>query len=197
MKSMKVFFVVAMILCTIMSNNLTVSAANILDVEPTVRYSIEIEDDAALYNATLISTNSYTENGRYITETVYKQPDGTIITDVLDVSAIAPFSNEGKDTAKRTRTIDGWGSITIEAAFMWYTEGIISYVKCAGMKAYNTLEANVGINTWEKSYTEDYVSVGNAKAQVEYFFYSTIYKFQHQEGTFKITCTDTGVINNN
>lgn len=27
---------------------------------------------------------------KFITETVYKQPDGTIITDTLDVSAIAP-----------------------------------------------------------------------------------------------------------
>lgn len=112
--------------------------------------------------------DSYIENGRVITETVYEQPDGTIITDTLDVSAIAPFSKNGTDTATRTRTIAQWGSITIKASFKWYT-----------------------------SYTKDYLSIGKAKAQVKYYFYNPVIPVQYQDGTFKITCTDSGTISDN
>ena len=187
------------ILCAILFNNTTAFAASAPTTESYVSYSIEIEDDDTLVNADMISTNSYIENGRLITEQVYEQPDGTIITDILDVSAIAPLSKNGTDTATatRTRTISGWGSITITASFKWYTEGLFSYVKCTSMTASHSLKSQVGVSTWDKSYTKDYVSIGKAKAQVEYFFYNSVNPIQYQNGTFKITCSDSGTISDN
>lgn len=58
----------------------------------SVNYSIEIEDDEMLSDATLILTDSYIENGRQITVNVYELPDGTTVTDTLSVSAMATYS---------------------------------------------------------------------------------------------------------
>lgn len=44
---------------------------------------------------------------------------------------------------------------------------------------------------------EAYVSIGKATAQVEYYFYNSAVPFQYQEGTFKITCSDSGTISDN
>lgn len=52
-----------------------------------VYYSVDIEDPA-LEDATLISTNSYIENDRQITETVYILPDGNTITDVWKLALL-------------------------------------------------------------------------------------------------------------
>lgn len=161
-----------------------------------VYYSVDIEDPA-LEDATLISTNSYIENDRQITETVYILPDGNTITDVLETSAVAQMSSSGSDTATRTRTITNWGTITITASFTWYTSGNFSYVKCSSMTASYSMKSNVTRNNWETSYTSDYVSIGKAKAQVDYHFYQTDMPTQYTKGTFKITCTDSGTISDN
>lgn len=197
MKNLKLFLTVAITLCTIMNCNATVYAATNSAEESNVSYSIDIEDDGALVDATIISTNSYIENGRAITKTVYSKPDGTIITDILDVSAIAPLSENGTDTATRTREITNWGTITITASFKWYTEGAFSYVKCTGMTASHSLAPKAEVSKWNTSYTSDYVSIGTAKAQVDYYFYNVDAHFQYQEGTFKITCSDSGTISDN
>lgn len=60
-----------------------------------------------------------------------------------------------------------------------------------------SLDSRVAVSTWNESYTTNYVSVGKAKAQVEYFFYNSLIPAQYQEGTFKVTCTDTGTISDN
>ena len=46
-------------------------------------------------------------------------------------------------------------------------------------------------------YSQDYVSVSSAKAQVKYRFYNTKSTVQFQSGTFKITCSDSGTIGDN
>lgn len=150
-----------------------------------------------LSDATLILTDSYIENGRQITVNVYELPDGTTVTDTLSVSAMTTYSKNGSDTAVRTREISGWGSITITASFVWYTEGLFSYVKCKNMSATRSLSSNAVVTTWETSYTEDYVSIGKATAQVKYYMYNSKVPVQYQEGTFKITCTDDGTISDN
>ncbi len=162
----------------------------------SVNYSIEL-DDTLIYDATIISTDSCIVNDRAVTTTVYQQSDGTIITDILDTSAVQPISKNGSDTATRTRTISGWGSVTITASFKWYTEGMFSYVKCTSMSASKSLDSKVKVSTWEKSYTKDYVSIGKAKAQVKYYFYNSKNPTQYQDGTFKITCSDSGTISDN
>jgi hypothetical protein len=160
-----------------------------------VKYSIENNENLSNYN--IISTENYIKNDRLITKTVYQQPDGTIITDTLDISAIAPASRNGSDTATRTRTISGWGSVSITASFKWYTKGMFSYVKCTGMSASHSLDSRAKVSTWEKNYTKDYVSIGTAKAQVKYYFYNSKNPAQYQDGTFKITCSDEGTISDN
>lgn len=164
--------------------------------ENLVAYSIDV-DDTFLSEVVVLSDTSHEENGRLITTKVYQQEDGTLITDVLNVSAVAARSKNGSDTATRTRTISEWGTITITASFSWYTKGAFSYVKCTSMSASHSLDANAVVSKWEKSYTKDYVSIGKATAQVEYYFYNSKIPVQHQEGTFKITCSDSGTISDN
>lgn len=178
-------------------SNVTVFAASASSDVPYVEYSIEAGTDEALVNATMVSSTSYVENDRMITQKIYQQVDGTIITDTLDVSAIAPLSPNGSDTATRTRSISGWGTITITADFTWYTSGAFSYVKCTSMSAYHSLNSKVIVSKWDKSYTKDYVSIGKAKAQVEYYFCNSVNPTQFQDGTFKITCSDSGSISDN
>lgn len=199
MKKLKVLFTITMALFFSINCSSTIyaCATSVAVQEPYVRYSIEFENDSALNDATLLSTNTYIENGRAITETIYEQPDGTIITDILNVSAIASRSKEGTDTATRTRTINNWGSITITASFRWYTKGLFSYVKCTSMSAYHSLNSKVCVSKWNTDYTQDYVSIGKAKAEVEYYFYNSEIPFQYQEVTFKITCSDSGTISDN
>ena len=197
MKYIKRFFTIIMIVCVITGNNMTAFAATLSKEEKYVNYSITIENDSILNSAELISNNSYIEDGRMITEAIYKQPDGTIIIDTLNVSAIATFSKNGSDTATRTRIISGWGSITITASFSWWTKGAFSYVQCTGMSASHSLNSKAAVSKWNTSCTEDAVSLGKARAQVEYYFYNSEVIFQYQEGTFKITCSDSGTISDN
>lgn len=160
-------------------------------------YSIEIEGDTLLENATLLDTDSYVVNGRLTTVKTYELTDGTKIIDTLTVSAFRPYSANGTDTATRTREISTWGKITLTASFQWYTEGLFSYVKCTSMSASKSLNAGAVASTWETSYTKDYVSIGKASAQVKYYFYNSKVPVQYTDGTFKITCTDTGTISDN
>lgn len=154
-------------------------------------------DDEVLQGAVLLSSNSYIKDGQQITEEVYKQADGTIITDTLSFSATAAYSKEGSDTATRTRSISEWGSVTVTASFKWYTENMFSYVKCTSMSASHSLKSGAVASKFNKSYTSDYVSIGKAKAQVDYYFYNEKFPAQYQEGTVKITCTDSGTISDN
>lgn len=180
----------------ICNNGTNVYAAENISETSEIYYSIDADDDA-IENATLISKTSYIENDRKITETVYLLPDGTTITDRLDVSAIAVTSPSGSDTATRTRTISNWGSISLTASFTWYTSGAFSYVKCSGMSASHSLKSNVTVSQWDTDYTSNYVSIGKATAEVKYHFYQTNMPTQFNKGTFKITCTDSGTISDN
>ena len=181
----------------ILNSNTMIFASNSPSKESHVSYTIDIEDDEALADIDIISKNNYIENGRAITETVYRKTDGTIITDILDVSAIAPLTKDGSDTVSRTRKIGGWGSIKLKAGFKWYTKGNFSYVKCTSMTASRDLDSKACVSKWEKDYTKDYVSIGKAKAQVEYSFYNSANPTQFQNGIFKITCSDSGTISDN
>lgn len=185
----------AIIIVSLMIFNTQISYAMEIPNEESVE--VETFEDYGIANATKISDSEYTVNGRKTTETVYMQPDGTIITDTFTVGTNMLKSPKGSDTATRTRTISGWGSITLTASFSWYTEGIFSYVKCSSMSATKTLSSGVVASTWETSRTSDYVSIGSAKAQVTYYFYNSAVPYQHQDGTFKITCTDNGTISDN
>ena len=70
-------------------------------------------------------------------------------------------------------------------------------MKCTSMSASHNLDKKAVVSKWEKSYTEDYVSIGAAKASVKYKMYNSQVLVQFQEGTFTITCTDDGKISDN
>lgn len=192
---MKILKTVVLSLCFVMilGSFFSVCAAEKDNPGEGISYSIDIEDDA-LQDAVLVSENTYIENNRMITEKVYELPDGNTLTDTLNISATATQSESGSDTATRSRTISNWGTITIRASFTWYKEGWFSYVKCTSMSAYKNLSSNVTVSTWDTSCTENYVSIGKAYAQVKYHFYQTNLPTQFTDGTFKITCTDSGTI---
>ena len=195
MKKNRMIIMIFLVLGIILNENIVTFAK---DDETNVRYvKYSIENNENLSNYNIISTENYIKNDRLITKTVYQQPDGTIITDTLDISAIAPASRNGSDTATRTRTISGWGSVSITASFKWYTKGMFSYVKCTSMSASHSLDSRAKVSTWEKNYTKDYLSIGTAKAQVKYYFYNSKNPAQYQDGTFKITCSDEGTISDN
>lgn len=131
MKKNRMIIMIFLVLGIILNENIVTFAK---DDETNVRYvKYSIENNENLSNYNIISTENYIKNDRLITKTVYQQPDGTIITDTLDISAIAPASRNGSDTATRTRTISGWGSVSITASFKWYTKGMFSYVKCTSI----------------------------------------------------------------
>ena len=164
---------------------------------PTVEYSIDMEN-SELSGATHVSSDTYIENGRMITVDVYELQDGTIITDTFERSAVAQFSKEGSDTVTRTRTISGWITINLTASFDWYTEGAFSYVRCSSMStSRSNPDSKIVISKWDESYTSNYVSIGSAKASLEYYMYNSKNPTQNQSGTFTIKCTDTGSISDN
>ena len=195
MKGIKITVVALLVVVTTMCNGFTVHASDFDEADSTISASSDV--DAALIGAQLISEKEYVENGRRISEKIYEQEDGTIIIDTLNVGANLLRSSNGSDTATRTRTISGWGSITITATFDWYTEGAFSYVRCSSMSASRSLVSGVVVSTWTTSRTSNYVAIGTANAQVEYYFYNSAVPFQYQQGTFKITCTDDGSISDN
>lgn len=200
MKKFKMVMMMVFVLCTATTNSSVIASAEEISTkaEPCVSYSIEVgDDDEALVGATLISSNSYIENDRMITVTVYEDTDGTIITDTLSVSATAAYSKSGSDTVTRTRTLSDWGSITITATFEWYEDGLFSYVKCKSMRAYKSFRPQFSFSVWETSYTSEDVAIGTAKAQVKYAVNNTLAFASYKKGTFKITCSDTGKISDN
>lgn len=145
MKKNRMIIMIFLVLGIILNENIVTFAK---DDETNVRYvKYSIENNEYLSSNNIISTENYIKNDRLITKTVYQQPDGTIITDTLDISAIAPASRNGSDTATRTRTISGWGSVSITASFKWYTKGMFSYVKCTSMSASHSLDSRAKVST--------------------------------------------------
>lgn len=201
MKSKTLKFFVSLGMAIMLTVGMSVSAfaadTNISKLKDSEdAYSIDM-DDTALVGATHVSSETYIENGRMITVDIYRQQDGTIITDTFERSATAMLSKEGTDTATRTRYLPEWGSISITASFKWYTQGNFSYVTCLSMNASHDLDERAVLSKWEESYTEDFVSIGKAKASVRYSMYNSKYPGQSQTGTFTITCTDDGQISDN
>ena len=175
MKGIKITVVALLVVVTTMCNGLIVHASDFAEADSTTSDSSDV--DAVLIGAKLISEKEYVENDRRISEKIYEQEDGTIIIDTLNVGADLMRSSNGSDTATRTRTISGWGSITITATFDWYTEGVFSYVRCSSMSASRSLASGVAVSTWTTSSTSNYVAIGTAKAQVEYYFYNYLNLF--------------------
>lgn len=171
-------------------------------VTVTRPYSIDF-DDSALDGAAIISSETNEENGRLITITKYRTPNGNVITDTFERSSIMMLSKNGTDTATRKRDLGSYGVISVTASFKWYTNPNVgpigtSYVKCTKMSAKRTGgKSFVKTGTWKKSYSSKYKSFGKAYAKLKYYLYNGKNKVQHQSGTVKITCSDSGTISDN
>lgn len=201
---MKKIIAIITLLTGLFINTITVSAADItndtiLNENSTMDVNIEIED-AQLKDAQLIESYSYVCNDKITYVENYELEDGTLVTDTFTKTYYddSTRSSSGSDEATRTRTISGKVIITITAKFSWYTKTPFSYVKCDSMSAsYTLLNNNIVNSQFDKSSTTSYVSIGKATAEVEYYFYNKTAPMEHNSGTFKITCTDTGTISDN
>lgn len=156
--------------------------------------SEESDEDVLLSDAVLISSDTYTEGGKEVICDIYLKPDGTKVIDTLAIDSLTVYSTQGTKSATRTREITGWGTVTLTANFTWYTEIPFSYVKCTYADYSFSLDSKVALNNIRLSYTKDYVSIGKASAKVSYYMYNKTFPAQFIDSSFKITCTDTGVI---
>lgn len=84
MKNKNILISMIIIFCIIVNNNTVASAATTSHNDQYSTYYIKYDNDNLLDNATIISSESYSENNRKITTTVYKNIDGTLITDTLN-----------------------------------------------------------------------------------------------------------------
>lgn len=123
----------------------------------------------------------------------YLDSNNNTTSDIVTITR----SSSGSDIVTRQSQISNFTIVEITASFDWYTSGLFSYVRCSGMSACYTQHTNLGCSRFTKSQSDGYVSVGSAYAQVSYYFYNTQIPVQYQEGTFKITCTDSGTISDN
>ncbi len=187
--TMMVLFVFS--LCTV-----AIAEAETKDVGDNIEKSIIIEDDL-IENASVIEKSECISGDQNIEKIVYELQDGTIVKDVIKTPTVSILSKNGTDKVVRTRTISGWGTITLSASFKWYTKKYFSYVKCEKMNATYSVKKGIIVDKWKKSYTKDYVSIGKAHAQVSYYFYHKNIPTQYKKGTFKITCSDSGTISDN
>lgn len=163
-----------------------------------VGYSIEFENDSMMDGAVKLDEVTTKQNGRVTTVTTYLLQDGTKMVDTFtrgDVSLLR--SANGSDTATRTTTKANKYSVTLTASFTWRLEGRLGYVKCTSASgSYKLLADNVDNVRWNVSRTEKEVSVGKANATASYEFHN-FPPHQNTAGSLKITCTDTGTIDDN
>lgn len=83
-KNKNILISMIIIFCIIVNNNTVASAATTSHNDQYSTYYIKYDNDNLLDNATIISSESYSKNNRKITTTVYKNIDGTLITDTLN-----------------------------------------------------------------------------------------------------------------
>lgn len=180
-----------------------VASANAAEVGCEPLYSIEFEDSIT-DGATILSEETTIEDGRLITVTRYLTKDGLLVVDTFERSALMSLSDEGTDTATRTRDLGFFGKVTVTGSFRWYTDksagipGIgVAYVKCTGMSASRVVPNNCTCSTWNKDYTAEYKAFGTASAWASYYIYENALPFHYTSGTVKITCSDSGTISDN
>ena len=192
----------ALLFAVLMFVGITPAAFAAEPTDTALPYSIEF-NDSTLDGATKISEDTYEEDGRFITITVYRTVSGDIITDTFERGSIRTLSKDGIDTATRTRDMQDYGKITVTATFQWYTDpkaGIIgvSYVRCNSVStSHSNVHPNIVTTKWDEFHTSEYQAFGVAKAGVTYFMCNRLNPAAYQSGSVTITCDDTGAISDN
>jgi len=92
----------------------------------------------------------------------YILSDGSRITDTVTYSMYGYYSK----VVTRTKSLAGWGVLSITATFDWYTEGLFSYVRCSSMtSSFTPSNSSVVVSgDISTSYTSNYVAIGKANA---------------------------------
>lgn len=145
-------------------------------------------------DAIVINSDSFYEDGRRITTTTYQMSDGSIITDTINEGVNGNRSSEGSDVVTRSKTVNGWGTLTIIAAFDWYTEIPFSYVRCSYMYSYFTPSPGVIYGDITNSYTSDYVAIGKASANARVTLTGHFPELAVYLMELTIECSDSGTI---
>lgn len=174
-----------------------------ISVELASGVSFSVEDDGYYDDAILISEKSIHDTPNvYETIRTYKMPDNSISTSTLSIeldstigASLSPMSTSGSAnnvTYTRNTTM---AKVSIIASFDWYESGAWSYVQCSNMTAYYVADSSeIACSRFNKSKSDGYQKVGKAWAQVEYAFYNKNVPVAGIDGTFKVTCSDTGAI---
>lgn len=160
--------------------------------------SEQVFDDPTDEGAKLIDQSIKNNGKQTIITKTYQLPDGSILEDVFTFNNNKTKSSEGSDSASRTRTVGKLGSVTLNASFKWYTQGLIAYVTCtSASSSYTKTNSSMIVNT-SVTKTDEYVGLGKAYAKVEYSFHNPLTGgIGYTSGSFQITCTDTGSITDN
>lgn len=201
---MKKLFSLLVVSTILFSTTSTFAYATDVQHEPIKSsYAIEFED-STLDGATILSEETSVEDGRLITVTRYMTKDGLLVIDTFERSAIMLLSDNGTDSATRTRDLGRYGKVTVTGNFQWYTDksaGIpgvgVAYVRCTSMSASHTVPTGYTRDVWEKKYQSEYQAFETAYAQVSYKIYETKAPMYEISGTVKITCSDDGTISDN
>ncbi|MCR5700778.1 MAG: hypothetical protein K6G76_01390 [Lachnospiraceae bacterium] len=126
----------------------------------------------------------------------YRQNDGTYITDTITHNRAVLTSKKGNDTVSRSKEVKNWGTVFLTATFDWYTNKYAAYVQCSSVSSSATLinkkKTTASLNT---SKSNGYVMLGKAYGKVDYNLYNTKNPVLCSTGNMKITCSDTGAIN--
>lgn len=204
-KKISTFLAVTMSALTILSCSNVCAEERVIDKYDVMSITTDkgltftAEPTEEFISATIINeTLSNPEPNVYELNRTYQLEDGTIVNDILTVEESMMRSKEGKNTVTRKTDASNFSTVYICATFDWYEQGLWSYVQCSSMAAYHVdKSSSVGTSYFNSSKSEGYKQNGKAHAQVNYRFYNKDLPIQSCEGTFKVTCSDNGVISDN
>lgn len=177
---------------------LPVSAIEKTFPSDVVTYSVEVEDDQLVEQATKINEIETRQNGRIITTTTYQLKDGTIFQDVFERGDMAKMrSTSGSDTVTRKRNLSGV-SMSMTADFKWYlVDHLYQMVECTNASgSYTTDNANIVKDNCTVSRPTS-ASKTSVKATTTYKFRNKLNPGSNFQGSFYIKCTSKGAISDN
>lgn len=140
----------------------------------------------------LISFDAFGDGIQNVIINEYVLKDGSLIIDTVTNNVQGYYYRE----VTRTKTLAGWGTLSITAGFEWYTEGMFSYVRCTGMTSSfipdnDSVMVSGDIST---SYTSNYVALGKANASANCTLVRHIFGTELNYLSLVIECSDEGTI---
>ncbi|MDR1135133.1 MAG: hypothetical protein LBL49_02995 [Clostridiales Family XIII bacterium] len=158
---------------------------------------VEISDSTLDEIADSIEEYSFIEDGNITTVTTYLLSDGTEIIDEFTRSFIQPFATGTTHytSGNFTRTITGWATMTLSANFTYEDNTLPTpdRVICTSVSGSCTPASGKTLDSYEKTKSSDWVSIGKAYANAHFKLYTTgMGTLDGYYGDFKINCDDQG-----